>query len=144
MSLKLNLACGHVSLPKEEGWINLDKLEGDHVDITCTVPPIPFDDESIDYILASHFLEHVPRGETFIELMNECWRILKPGGIMHIECPLAGTTWYYQDPTHVNPIVPELFDYMIDKYMYLRYGFKVWSSHSVATEGWIVKGDLIK
>ena len=142
--MKFFLACCHVSFPAKVGWVNIDKIDGDHVDICCSVPPIPFDDESVDYILASHFLEHVPRGDTFINLMNECWRVLKPGGTMHVECPLANTTWYFQDPTHVNPIVPELFDYLSDKYEYLRYGFKVWSSHSMKTEHWIVKGDLVK
>jgi SAM-dependent methyltransferase len=50
--------------------------------------PIPFEDSSMDYITAYDFIEHVPRviylpniRLSFIELMNEIHRVLKPGGI---------------------------------------------------------------
>ena len=53
------------------------------------VEPIPFPDSHFDSVSAYDFLEHVPRvlpatgGGTrfpFIELMNEVWRVLVPGG----------------------------------------------------------------
>ena len=40
----------------------------------------------------------------FIRFMDEVWRILKPGGQAHHTFPMAGSTGYWQDPTHVNPI----------------------------------------
>ena len=58
------------------------------------VEKIPFDDCSFDYITAYDFLEHVPRliyapdrRFPFIELMNEIYRTLKPGGIFFFVYP---------------------------------------------------------
>jgi len=52
--------------------------------------PIPFATESFDFVTAYDFLEHVPRiiyspsrRMAFVELMNEIWRVLKPGGIFY-------------------------------------------------------------
>lgn len=41
---------------------------------------------------------------TFIRFMDEVWRVLKPGGEFVFKVPYAGTTGYWQDPTHINPI----------------------------------------
>ena len=40
----------------------------------------------------------------FLRHMDECWRILKPGGQIQSTFPFAGSPGYFQDPTHVNPI----------------------------------------
>lgn len=40
----------------------------------------------------------------FIRFMDEVWRITKMGGQFHFVVPYAGSTGYWQDPTHVNPI----------------------------------------
>jgi len=68
-----------------------------------------------DEVYASHVLEHIPRGPELIAVMNEAWRVLKPGGSFLIVVPLVGFTnpktregtlvegWQpYADPTHVN------------------------------------------
>ena len=62
------------------------------------INPIPFSDSSFDYVTAYDFLEHIPRllyykkkrVQPFIELMNEVWRVLKPGGTCCILAPAAG------------------------------------------------------
>ncbi len=36
--------------------------------------------------------------------MDECWRILKPGGQIMMTLPYAGSPGYYQDPSHTSPI----------------------------------------
>lgn len=140
----LNLACGHVILPQEEGWVNLDKLEGPGIDKVATVPPIPFDDESFDHILASHFLEHVPAGTPIIALMNECWRILVPGGTMAVEVPYWNSEEFIRDPTHVQPWNPDKFRYFTDEFAYLRYGIQVWSQATAVRNGWLVSASLVK
>ena len=38
----------------------------------------------------------------FIEFLNECWRVLKPGGQIQSVFPFAGSPGMYQDPTHLN------------------------------------------
>ncbi len=72
--IKLNLGSGHVHLSNNEGWINIVGNAETGCDIVAFIPPIPMDDESVDQILASHFIEHV---EDTIFLFNECWRVLK-------------------------------------------------------------------
>jgi SAM-dependent methyltransferase len=67
-----------------------------------------------DEVYSSHFMEHIPRGQQLIDVMNEAWRVLKPGGTFTMVVPLVGYTgndgkghmvsgWQpYADPTHVN------------------------------------------
>lgn len=45
---------------------------------------LPFPDNSASYIYASHFMEHL---EDFIGVVNECWRVLKPSGLLYIVVP---------------------------------------------------------
>jgi predicted SAM-dependent methyltransferase len=142
--VKLNLACGHVILPAEDGWINLDRLDGPGIDVVADVPPIPLEDSSVDHILASHFLEHVPNGRPIIDLMNECHRILEPGGTMHVEVPYWDSEDFVRDPTHVAPWNAEKFRYFTSEFAYLRYGITVWSSATASRSGSLVYADLVK
>lgn len=47
---------------------------------------IPLGDASTDYIFSSHFLEHLFRYEGE-RLLRECYRVLRPGGIVRIAIP---------------------------------------------------------
>ena len=60
--VKLNLGCGKIILNKEEGWVNVDKLPLDGVDVRHDLFtfPWPFDNNYADYIMASHIVEHIP------------------------------------------------------------------------------------
>jgi len=73
--------------------------------------PIPeiIDAESVDEVVSSHCLEHIPPGSPRIEVFNEVWRLLRPGGTFTFIVPLVGTedgpvgTWHaWADPTHVS------------------------------------------
>lgn len=98
-----------------------------------TTENIPFEDNSFDYITAHDFLEHVPRviylperRFPFVELMNEVWRTLKPGGIFFSHTPFFPFSPAFRDPTHVNIITDETFPlYFDDKFIWAKmYGFK--------------------
>jgi len=52
--------------------------------ILCRDDTIALPDESIDYIVSFQVLEHVRNLDT---LIDECVRLLKPGGIMYHICP---------------------------------------------------------
>lgn len=47
---------------------------------------LPFSNNSVDFIYCSHFIEHVERGEA-IEILRECHRALKVGGIVRLVVP---------------------------------------------------------
>ena len=55
-------------------------------------------------------------GETQIfsmvmRFMDECWRISRDGGQLAMVLPYAGSTGFYQDPTHTSPINEATFFY---------------------------------
>ena len=119
--LKLNLGGGQY---KEEGWTNIDIVDLPEVDIVhdLTKFPWPFKDESVDEIKSSHFIEHLD-GETFIKMMEECYRILKKaefspdnpnqpikGHMTHI-APYYNSIRCWQDPTHKQAISESKFLY---------------------------------
>ena len=47
---------------------------------------LPLPDVSVQYIYSSHFLEHLPRNDA-MHLLEDCYRVLKPGGIARITIP---------------------------------------------------------
>lgn len=59
----------------------------------------PLQDGVAHEVYSSHFMEHVPRGQPLINVMNEAWRVLKPGGTYTMIFPIIG----YTDPTTGNP-----------------------------------------
>jgi predicted SAM-dependent methyltransferase len=87
--IKLNLGSnGH---PKE-GFINCDVRALPEVDqiFSLTSAPYPFGDESVSYIACEETIEHLPRLAVDI-FFKECWRILKVGGSIFLQCPDIGT-----------------------------------------------------
>ncbi len=109
--LMLDIGCGP---NKMEGHIGMDYIGYPGVDVVhdARVFPYPFPDNTFTLISSSHFLEHIPRDNgTFIKVMNELWRILKPDGQFRFAVPYGGSTMYFADPTHINPIVPQTIHY---------------------------------
>ena len=86
MKVKINLGCGPVYLTDSE-WVNLDYAElGPGVQKADLLGHLPFDDGVADLVYSSHFLEHVPL-EKVPELLSECIRVLRPGGILRLVLP---------------------------------------------------------
>lgn len=99
-----------------------------------TIEPIPFPDDHFGSVSAFDFLEHVPRllpsadGKAtrlpFLDLMNEVWRVLAPGGRFYALTPAYPHAEAFQDPTHVNPITVRTHEYFCGDRPYARnYGF---------------------
>ena len=75
--LKLNIGGGTTEL---EGFVCVDRRNGQEA------YPLPYDDESVDEIRASHVLEHFGWRES-VEVIKEWARVLKTGGRMRIAVP---------------------------------------------------------
>jgi SAM-dependent methyltransferase len=96
------------------------------------VEPIPFEDCFFDYCSAFDFIEHIPRviylptrKFSFVDLMSEIYRVLKPGGKFISFTPAFPHAPAWRDPTHVNIITTETFPlYFDDKNKLAKmYGF---------------------
>jgi len=95
--IRLDLGCGHACKP---GFIGIDRASIPGV-IQRDIERhgLPFCDSSVDEVNCSQFLEHV-RDVVFV--MNEIWRVCKPGARVHIAVPHSSTPQAFQDPTHVS------------------------------------------
>lgn len=81
--IRLNCGCGEWLL---SGYVNIDSDPTLNVDLAATMPPIPYGDESVDEVWACHYLEHLDQ-PTGAEFLRECYRVLKPGGIVAVVVP---------------------------------------------------------
>lgn len=102
-----------------------------HADLA--VEPIPFPDEWFNWVTAHDFIEHVPRllylpqrRNAFVELMNEIYRVLLPGGLFMSFTPAYPQAAAFQDPTHVNIITEQTFPAYFDDVnrWAMGYGFR--------------------
>ncbi|MDB9783535.1 class I SAM-dependent methyltransferase [Gammaproteobacteria bacterium] len=93
----LDIGCG--ANKKIATHIGLDMLDLEGVDIVGEVLEVTkrIQDNSIDKIYTSHFLEHI---EEFEEYLNEFSRILKLDGVLEIIVPHYSNPYFYSDPTH--------------------------------------------
>ncbi len=60
--------------------------------------PWPWTDDSFDLVVACAVFEHLRNN--LVVTVNECWRILRPGGILHMKLPFWRSDNSYRDPTH--------------------------------------------
>jgi predicted SAM-dependent methyltransferase len=80
----LNIGCGENRLA---GWLNADFFpNASDVIFLDATQNFPFEDNLFDYIFAEHMIEHISFDQGF-EMLNECYRVLKPGGRIRIATP---------------------------------------------------------
>ena len=117
--LRLNLGCAdsfkdspviNVDRTFPPSWVIPKKYKTQEVDLN--VYPWPWDDSSVEHIIAHDIIEHLPDR---IGTMNEIWRVLAPGGQAEIIVPdaLMGAG-FLQDPTHVSMWTMNSFQYYMD------------------------------
>lgn len=158
-TLKLDLGCGQN--PKE-GYEGVDKWseKAKHKIDLCKFP-WPWEDNSVDALHSSHFLEHIdaryteardlgdPSKLDYLDrdmlccFMDEAWRVLKPNGEFTIQVPNAFGNRGFQDPTHRRFFVRDSWYYFnkawresqgLDHYLcrVANFGFEV--NHSMPIE----------
>lgn len=114
--LRINLGAG--SEPTE-GWVNVDWLELPEIDVVQNLLETPwsdFEDNCASEIKAIDVLEHMPNftpdnKSTPIAFVEECWRILQPGGKLTIQVPHYQSPNLWIDPTHVRGYDPKSMNY---------------------------------
>jgi ubiquinone/menaquinone biosynthesis C-methylase UbiE len=81
--IKLHLGCGKRDFGSD--WIHIDGGDYPHL-YSKSITELPFDENCVDLIYSSHNLEYFDRQEVNI-VLNEWFRVLKPGGILRIAVP---------------------------------------------------------
>ncbi|MFN3531093.1 MAG: glycosyltransferase [Candidatus Brocadia sp.] len=81
--IRLNLGCG---TDIRQGYVNIDQRRIKGVNQIADVSNLPYKSESVVEVLANDVIEHFPREQTEA-VLNEWIRVLRPGGILKIQCP---------------------------------------------------------
>ena len=99
--MKIDLGSGYY---KRDGFISIDIRPECKPDIVCDIAQgLPFNSNSIEYVRAHDFLEHIPR-DRIIFVIEEIYRVLVPNGILDHCTPSDDGRGYAMDPTHINPM----------------------------------------
>jgi len=72
-------------------------------DLTCDATDLPFEDNSVDYIVSSHAIEHMIDVE---KAFREWVRVLRPGGLMAHKMP--DRRYFLHDNANPNHAQPDL------------------------------------
>lgn len=97
----LNIGCGYATY-KASNVINLDAYGTPQILWDLGDPrPLPLPDNSVDFVLANHILEHVPN---WWHCFEECARVLKIGGRMEVWVPGMGSDSVLGYRDHINTI----------------------------------------
>jgi SAM-dependent methyltransferase len=126
--IKMNVGCGR-NIMKD--WINLDSKSLPGVDLVCDLDRLgsgegrevlPIPDGTISEFLLSHVLEHI---QNPLPMMQELWRVAKPGAVMTIRSPYGSSDDAWEDPTHVRGIFLQSFGYFSQPFYWRAdYGYR--------------------
>lgn len=124
---------------QEIDWITLDRdpWVQPHIVVELGVDPIPLPDDSVDFVIAMHVLEHIgQQGQTkeWFFFWEDLYRVLKPGGRLQFECPLASSVWAWADPTHSRAI---------NEYVFLYFNQDAYRERQSAIPTYRVKADFV-
>ena len=72
----------------------------------------------LSVVSAFHVVEHISF-EALRQLVDEAYRVLKPGGLLILETPnsenlVVGTSGFYLDPTHQRPLPAQLLAFVVE------------------------------
>ncbi|MGR8997594.1 MAG: methyltransferase domain-containing protein [Gammaproteobacteria bacterium] len=100
--------------------LNLDVCQADVLDYLQGLA-----EDSLSVVSAFHVVEHLPF-EAQRQLVNEAYRVLKPGGLLILETPnsenlAVGTSDFYLDPTHQRPVPAKLLSFVVEYAGFARF-----------------------
>lgn len=107
--MKLELGSGNHPTP---GYVHHDRWKhSPHVDLAFELEAIPWPllNGSVERLLATDVFEHL---KLDVQVwMDECWRVLRPNGILSMRLPAYDNPYSWRDPTHQRVFHPESFLY---------------------------------
>lgn len=105
--MKINIGAGSKRIP---GYLNLDNDSNSNPDYVVNLENdiLPFDDDSVDGVIAHHVLEHL--GDGFFHCVKELYRVCKHGTIIDVRVPHPKHDTFLIDPTHKRVILPHTLD----------------------------------
>lgn len=97
-NMRLEIGCGDEK-HRAPGHVGMDIADYGQEIVWDLTEGIPLPDNSVVGVRASHVLEHIDRQHLLI-VMNELWRVIKPGGTLdavvpHMENPKAWILPHY-------------------------------------------------
>ena len=115
MKNKLNIGCGNDILTD---YVNLDIAKLPGVDIVCDVDnnPLPFEDNTFEYIMCNDVLEHV----NLEKVLKEIHRVLVDGGTVAIRVPHFTSSNNFIDPTHKRMFSFRTFEFFVNDTLHNR------------------------
>ena len=106
MARLLDIGCGN---SKHPGAVGLDRVPGTQADIVADLEQgLPFRSNTFTLVICKHVLEHI---DDLMGLMEEIWRVSRPGGEVQIEVPHFASSGAYDDPTHRRYFSARTFRY---------------------------------
>lgn len=108
--MKLNLGCGR---RRYEDFLNVDAAPECEPDLVFDVEtfPWPWEDNSVETVRFIHSLEHMGGDpKVFLRLMQEIYRVCRPGARIEIAAPHPRSDSFIGDPTHVRIISPDVMN----------------------------------
>lgn len=116
--MKLYLGAGK---DRREGYKHADIYPFEGIDdvFDATAEGLwPYGDNTFDEVFTQDFLEHINPTRK-VHVINEIWRILKPGGVMEHWFPNAGSRNDFGSPSHIAHWNLQQFEHFdVDSYRY--------------------------
>lgn len=109
-AVRVDLGCGPAKTP---GFVGVDRFPLPGVDVVCDLDKsLPFADDSVDYIMASHSLEHIADLSATIE---EVFRVCRDRAIVTIISPYHATGLNRANPYHKQAFNEHTARFFTDK-----------------------------
>ncbi|MFC1729992.1 methyltransferase domain-containing protein [candidate division KSB1 bacterium] len=130
--IRLDIGCGK---KKKDGFIGLDMADyrklykKDEFIRHDLNKGLPFADGSVDEIYSEDCIEHLHLNSRYpiVAIMDELWRVCKPGARVKLIVPFALSASNFNNPTHINNFLPETFKYFTkDGFEWDKYTTKFW------------------
>lgn len=106
--LRVNLGSGSKF---NSNMVNTDLYQESGADLVFDLskPDWPLKENSVSFALCHSVLEHLS-GDISI-FFKELYRVMSPDGIIEFVLPHPRHDWFFQDPTHVRPMLPISFEH---------------------------------